>query len=126
MAGAPRTKRSRGIRNAFERLRGSFRLQLQRRRVDAIAQAGRPRSVGEDMAEMAGAFRAQHLGADHAVGMVLLLVDMAIDGGRSEARPAATGIELGVGLEQCLAAAGADIGAGPSLVLVFAGERPLG
>src|ERR1700750_1965188 len=31
-----------------------FRFQLQRRRVDAIAQAGRPRSVREDVAEMAG------------------------------------------------------------------------
>src|SRR4051794_77721 len=66
-----------------------FWLELQRSRVDAVAQAGRPRAVGEDMAEMAAAFGAEHLGADHAVGRIVLLVDMALDGGLREARPAA-------------------------------------
>ena len=78
------------------------------------------------MAEMAVAFRAQHLGADHAVADIALLVDMALDRRLGEARPAAAGIELGVGLEQRLAAAGAGIGALAVLMLVFAGERPLG
>src|ERR1700710_3034681 len=75
---------------------------------------------------MAVALRAQHLGADHAVGHVTLLVDMAVDGRRGKARPAAAGIELGVGLEQRLAATGAGIGAGAMLVLILAGERPFG
>src|SRR6266853_4401111 len=75
---------------------------------------------------MAVAFRAQHFGPDHAVADVTFLVDMALGGGLRKARPAAAGIELGVGFEQRLAAAGADVGAGPLLVLVFAGERPLG
>src|SRR6187402_602021 len=56
-----------------------FRLELQRRRVDAVAQACRPGAVGEDMAEMAAAFGAKHLGADHAVAGIVLLVDMALD-----------------------------------------------
>src|SRR5262249_15254650 len=99
-----------------------FRLQLERRRVDAVAQAGRARAVIEDMAEMAVAFRAQHLGAAHAVAVILLLVDIALGGGLGKARPAAAGIELGVGFEQGLAAARADIGALAVLVLVFAGE----
>ena len=102
------------------------RLQLQRGRIDAVAQAGRAGAVIEDVAEMAVAFRAQHLGADHAVADVALLVDMAVHRGRGKARPAAAGIELGVGFEQRLAAAGADIGALALLMLVFAGERPLG
>ena len=89
----------------------SLRLQLQRGRVDAVAQAGRAGAVVEDVAEMAVALRAQHLGADHAVAGIAFLVDMALDRGLGEARPAAAGIELGVGLEQRLAAAGADIGA---------------
>src|SRR5437588_12830492 len=75
---------------------------------------------------MAVALRAQHLGTDHAVGDVALLVDMAVHGGRGETWPAAAGIELGVGLEQRLAAAGAGIGALAVLVLIFAGEWPLG
>src|SRR6478609_1963364 len=103
-----------------------FRLQLQRCRIDAVAQAGRAGAVIEDMAEMAVAFRAQHLGADHAVADVALLVDMAVQRGRGKARPAAAGIELGVGFEQRLAAAGAGIGALAMLMLIFAGEGPLG
>src|SRR4029077_17195723 len=95
-------------------------------RVDAVAQAGWARAVGKDMAEMAIAFRAQDLGADHAVADIALLVDMALDRRLGEARPPAAGIELGVGLEQRLAATGAGIGALAVLMLVFAGERPLG
>src|ERR1700704_4219101 len=102
-----------------------FRLQLQRRRIDAVAQSGRAGSVLEHMAEMAVALRAQHFGPDHAVADVALLVDVALRRGGGKARPAAAGIELGVGFEQRLAAAGAGVGAGPLLVLVFAGERPL-
>src|SRR5689334_6927341 len=51
---------------------------------------------------------------------------MALDRRLGEARPAAAGIELGIGLEQRLAAAGADIGAGTMVVLIFAAERALG
>src|SRR5229473_7628841 len=103
-----------------------FRLQLQRRRIDAVAQSGRAGSVLEHVPEMAVALRAQHFGPDHAVADVTLLVDMALHRGLRKARPAAAGIELGVGFEQRLPAAGAGIGAGPLLVLVLAGERPLG
>src|SRR4051794_20927119 len=103
-----------------------FWLELQRSRIDAVAQACRPRTVGEDMAEMAAAFGAEHLGAEHAVADVPLLVDMAIDRGLGEARPAAAGIELGVGLEQRVAAAGAEIGAGAVVVLILTGEGTLG
>ena len=44
-----------------------FGFEVQRRRIDAIAQALGPGPVGEDMAEMALAARAAHFGADHAV-----------------------------------------------------------
>src|SRR6202035_2123848 len=44
-----------------------LRLELQRRRVDAVAQAGGAGAILEHMAEMAVALRAQYLGADHAV-----------------------------------------------------------
>src|SRR6266478_2861237 len=103
-----------------------FRLQLQRRRIDAVAQSGRAGAVLEHVAEMAVALRAQHLGPEHAVADVALLVDMALDRGCGKARPAAAGIEFGVGFEQGLAAAGTGVGARRLLVLVFAGERPLG
>src|ERR1700686_3339645 len=105
---------------------GLFRLQFQRGRIDAVAQAGRAGAIFEHVAEMTVALRAQHLGADHAVGHVALLVDVALGCRLGETWPAAAGIELGVGFEQRLAAAGAGIGAGPVLVLVFAGKRALG
>src|SRR5438552_13266911 len=103
-----------------------FRLQLQRRRIDAVAQAGRAGAVVEDVAEMAVTFRAQHLGADHAVADIVFLVDMAIRRGRGKARPAAAGIEFRVGFEQRLAAAGAGVSALAVLMLVLAGEGTLG
>ena len=78
------------------------------------------------MAEMATAFGAEHLGANHAVARIVLLVDMALDGRLGEARPAAAGIEFGIGLEQHIAAAGADISAGAVVVLIFAGEGTFG
>src|SRR6516164_4800339 len=78
------------------------------------------------MAEMAAAFGAQHLGADHAVARIRLLVDMALERRLGEARPAAAGIELGIGLEQHVAAAGANIGAGAALMLILAREGTFG
>src|SRR5882724_2203614 len=105
---------------------GLLWLQFERCRIDAVAQSGRTGSVLEDMPEMAVALRAQHFGSGHAVADVTLLVDMALRRRLGKARPAAAGIELGVGFEQRLSAAGADVGAGPPLMLIFAGERPLG
>ena len=78
------------------------------------------------MAEMAAATRTEDFGTDHAVAEITLLIDMALDGRTGETRPAAAGVELGIGLKQRLPATGADIGARPMLMLVFARERPFG
>src|SRR5674476_879669 len=62
-------------------------------------------------------------------GQTLFESDAKFDSGcgrLGEARPAAAGIELGVGFEQGLAAAGAGVSALAVLMLVFAGKRPLG
>src|SRR3977135_241033 len=102
------------------------RLQFQRCGVDAVTQSGRAGPVLEHMAEVAVALRAKHFGPHHAVADVAFFVDMALRRWLRKARPSAAGIELGVGFEQRLSAAGAGIGAWRLLVLVFAGERPLG
>src|SRR3546814_18319279 len=47
------------------------RIQLQRRRIDAIAQAGRLRPIRKHVAEMCVTARAQYLDAAHAVRAVL-------------------------------------------------------
>src|SRR3989440_3521170 len=103
-----------------------FGLQLQRSRIDAVAQSGWARAILKDMAEVTVALRAEHFGADHAMADVALFVDVVLRSRRRKARPAAAGVEFGVGLEQRLPAARADIGARSLLVLVFAGERALG
>src|SRR3954466_6675162 len=74
--------------------------------VDAVAQSGRLRTVVEDVAEMAAAAPAMHLGAEHAVGAVLGLADIALDR-LVEARPSRAALELGVGRKQRQVAAGA-------------------
>src|ERR1700752_80868 len=102
----------------------SLGLEIHRHAVDAIAQSGRRRAVGEDMAEVTAAAAAMAFGADHAVGAVLRFLDRA----RLrvvEARPAGPALELLLRLEQLLPAARASKGAGALLVVERAAPRPL-
>src|SRR6476659_9365311 len=99
--------------------------ELERRAVHAVALAGRARAVGEDVAEMAAALGARHLGADHAVAGVARGLDRLVLG-RPERGPAGAALVLGVGIEQRLAAAGAAEDALALLVVQRAGERTLG
>src|SRR3989442_1642160 len=64
--------------------------------VDAVAQSGRLRTVVEDVAEMAAATPAMHLGAEHAESAVLGLADIALNR-LAEPRPARATLEFGVG-----------------------------
>ena len=104
----------------------SCALQFERAGVDAVALPGRAGAVREDVAEMAAAGGAHHLGAHHAVARVGL-GDRRSRGRRlDEARPAGAGVELRVGAEELGAAAGAAVDAGVLRVDVLAGERALG
>ena len=58
---------------ALFRLRG----KVQRHPVNAVAQAGRRRTVGKHVAEMAAALAAMHLGAAHSEAAVHGLADRA-------------------------------------------------
>jgi hypothetical protein len=51
------------------------RMKLQREAVHAVAQAGRLRSVVEDVTEMTAAAAAVNFGAQHAEGAVFVLAD---------------------------------------------------
>src|SRR6202011_4379457 len=86
-----------------------FRLELERRRVDAVAQAGRLRAVVEDVAQVATAIAALHFGAAHAVAAVRFRLDGFLLGRGVEARPARTRVELLVRAEQNLATTSASI-----------------
>src|SRR3954463_4346723 len=64
-----------------------LRLKIQRHTVDAVALIGGRWAVVEDVAEMAAAAAAMHLGAGHAIAGVLRALPRAGDG-IIEARPA--------------------------------------
>ena len=103
----------------------SSALEVERARVDAVAQAGRVRAVVEDMAEVAAARRAHDLGANHPVARVGLRDDAVERRRLEEARPAAARLELRVRAEELRPAAGAAVDAVAVLVPVRAGERAL-
>src|SRR4028118_2147689 len=80
-----------------------FLVQLQRRRVDAVAQPGRAGAVVEHVAQVRAAAAAPDFGADGVVAGVDLRLPPLRGGGGVEAGPAAVCVELGLGAEQLLA-----------------------
>src|SRR5215472_509159 len=102
-----------------------LRLEIHRHAIDAVAQMGRRRPVLENMAEMAAATAAMHLGANHAVARICR--GLHCSGLRIvEARPTSAALELGFGDEQLLLAAGAIERAGALFVIECAAPRPFG
>src|SRR3546814_16862229 len=87
--------------------------------VDTVAQPGRRRAIGKYMAEMAAAIGAADLRADHAELVVAVFRHDARLHRLEIARPAASGVELGVGDKQRLVAGGAAVQA-------FFGTFPIG
>src|SRR5438094_1510773 len=102
-----------------------LRFQLDRRRVDAVAQTSRLGPVVEKVPQVPAAVGTRHLGPDHEMRAVDRLLDRGSLGRRVEARPSAVGVELGLGLEQPRAAAGAKVQTRSLGVPVLARERPL-
>src|SRR4051794_3281194 len=103
------------------------RIELERARVDAVAEAARvTRAVLEHVPEVAAAVAAGDLGAAHEQRVVRARLDRGGDGWLGEARPAGAGVELRRGREQLGAAARAAVHAVLLDVPVLAGERALG
>src|SRR5882757_7290480 len=78
--------------------------------IDAIAQIGGRRAVGEYMAQVTAATAAMHFGAEHVVAAVVTGPDGA-GFGIVEARPAGAAFEFLVRDKQRLVATGANKGA---------------
>src|SRR5438105_609475 len=97
--------------------------EVQRSRVNAVAQPGRIRTVVEHMPEMSTAAGARHLGAAHSPGIIRRGVDVLLGQRRVEARPAAFGIELGLRTEQLVPATYAEVNAIFFECLLFLRER---
>ena len=90
--------------------RGPCRVKHQPETVDAIAQAGRLRTVIEDVAEVTAAAAAMHFGAQHAEGAVLGLAERIVER-LPETRPAGATLIFGVRREQRQVASGTGKGA---------------
>src|SRR5258708_37349534 len=109
-----------------ELARGLLRLQLQRRRINAIALAGGVGTVVEDVAKVPAAPLADDLGALHEEAVVRAQLDVLEVLGLVESRPAGAGLELGLGVEQLRATGGTGVGPIAVIVDVLAGEGPVG
>src|SRR5947208_7761536 len=92
----------------------------ERTAVHALALAGRRRTVLKNMPEMPAAMAAMHLGAHHEEAAVAGFPD-GVDERRPKARPPGAAVELGAGVEQRLAAAGAMVDSGSILLVEWAG-----
>src|SRR5215510_1321952 len=100
-------------------------VELERRTVHAIALPGGLRPIREDVAEVAAAFGAMHLGAGHEEAAIARGADRLAQG-LPERRPAGATFILGRGIEQRRAAARADEGARPLFVVERAGTGAFG
>src|SRR5688572_32916228 len=83
--------------------------EVERDRVDAVADPRGRGTVGEDVAEVGVAGPAAHFDAAHPVAGVLQLADVGAVGLTEEARPAAARVVLLFGGEERRAAADAAI-----------------
>src|SRR5882724_1148411 len=100
-------------------------MKYQPETVDAVAQAGRLRSVVEDVTEMAAAAAAVNFGPHHAVGPVFGLADPVLNR-LIKARPSGAALILRLRGEQRQVAAGAGEGALAMLLEQRARPRALG
>src|SRR6476619_1969345 len=97
-----------------ERLVG--RRERQADGVDAVALAGRRRSIGKDVALVRAAAGADYLCPDHAIAGVANIFEMIGRERLGEAWPAGAALELGAPTKQGQAAEAASEDAGPLLV----------
>jgi hypothetical protein len=84
-------------------------VEIQRRRIHAVAETRGRGAVFEDVSQMGIALGAADFGAHHAVGRVPVFHDASFFGGLVETRPAGAGVELGIRIKQRSAAANAVI-----------------
>src|ERR1700744_2783270 len=102
-----------------------FRLEFERRAIHAEAQAGRLRSIREDVTQMAAAGRAQPFVARHAKTAICLCRDRTILR-LVKARPAGAALILRLRAVKRRAAAGAEEFAGALFVVQRARSGGLG
>ena len=102
------------------------RLEIQRSRIHAIAQASRGGAVFEDMAEVGAAIGAVHLGAGAPEAFVHFGAHSAGSLRIEKRGPAGAAVVFGFGVKQRLVATNAGVDAVSLVVGVFAGEGALG
>src|SRR6202795_5257485 len=103
-----------------------LRFEVERRRVHAVAQPGRPGTIRKHVAQMRIAAGATRLGASHAIAGVGMYADVLAVGGGEEARPSVSRIKFCFRAKKQCAAADAVVGPVVVFVPVLAGESALG
>ena len=97
----------------------------QRRRIDAISQAGGRRAIIENMPEVRIAVGTDQLGSPHAHAIVDFLPNTRFLHFAVKAGPSATGVKLTLRIEQRVIAANAVISALIKMITVFTRKRRL-
>jgi hypothetical protein len=100
--------------------------EIHRGRVHTVTQAGRLRTIFENMAKMGAAAVAHHLGPAHAVGIIRGGLDLFFLERGVKARPTASRVILGLGAEELVPAAYAQIDALVVEIPITAGKGALG
>lgn len=95
-------------------------LEVERGRVDTIAEARWCRTILEDVPQVRVTRVTQNFGSPHAIARVEFGADGLLVEGRPETGPARAGLEFGLRIEEGGSAADAPIAAFPFQVPVFA------
>ena len=115
-----------GLTEAGYRLVFALRIELQRRRIDAVALAGRLRAVGENVPQVGATFRADDFVAHHAMARIQRGPHAFFVCGIKEAWPAAAGVKLCLRGKQFRPAANAAVHPVRLVIPVLAAERHFG
>src|SRR5258706_11549531 len=121
----PRRRSNEPLRARAWRILG-VGLEIQRSRVETIAQARRLRPIGKDMPQMRVARRADDLGAAHPKRLIVFHAHVFRRHRLPERWPAGARLELGLGRKKRRAAADTTVRALVVMVPVLAGECALG
>src|SRR6202030_1759007 len=100
-------------------------IQFERRRINAIPQSGRPRSIVEHMTQVRFAPAALNLGASHSVGRIAVGRHGLLVGWRVKTRPTRSRMILCLRPKKRLTAAHALVRSGALRVLIFPRKRRL-
>ena len=101
-------------------------VELKRHRINAVAEAGRPRSIIKNMTKMCVATTASHFGSSHSRWQIDYCSDFCICRWFEKTWPASSGIKFGAGLKEFVVTTDASVSTILIAVVVLATKWRLG